>query len=82
MFVGLSNDYYILGVLTMKVVLALIALYLLIGAFRIWLDFRQPIINQPDYVRRRNLPVILSLFVLWPVLVWSDISWHCRKKRR
>jgi hypothetical protein len=79
MSVGLSTDYYILGVLMMKVALAFLAVYLLIGAFRVWLDFKQPIINQPDYVRRRSLPVILSLFVLWPVLVWSDTSWYCRK---
>lgn len=64
------------------IIIITIAVYVLIGSFRVWLDFKQPIINQPDYVRRRNLPVVLSLFVLWPLLVWSDISWYYRKRKR
>jgi len=55
------------------------AIYVLIGAFRVWSDFRQPIINQPDYVRRRSLPIILCVCFLWPLLIWSDIRWYCRE---
>lgn len=55
------------------------AIYVLIGTFRVWSDFRQPIINQPDYVRRRSLPIILCVCFLWPLLIWGDIKWYCRE---
>ncbi len=65
----------------LKVVLVLLAVYLLIGVIRVWLDFREPIHNQPHYVRHATLLGVLFAVLLCPLLLWSDIVWHFHKHR-
>jgi len=45
----------------------LLVLYLLLGLLIVILDFGRPIYNQPQYIRTKNLLMIILMILLWPV---------------
>lgn len=62
-------DYFVIG----------LVIYVTIGGLRVGADFVQPIHNQPDYVRRRTTLHVLSVVLLWPLVIWMDVSWYLRR---
>ena len=48
-------------------------IYVIIGALCVLSDIVQPVINQPNYVRRGDLSIVYVLFVilLWPLRILS-----------
>lgn len=63
----------------MKYLIIAVIIYLLIGIVRIWTDFRQPRINQPIYVKERNVRLIIIYVVTWPLVIYFDLDHYVRK---
>lgn len=57
-----------------KIIVILVAIYIAGGIYRIIFDFRQPSINQPDYVRHPSLGLILLVMVMWFPFLVMDIK--------
>ncbi len=59
----------------MKIFLILLLIYIISGILRIIIDFKQPRINQPQYVCQPTILGILNAF-LWSPLNWWDEIRH------
>jgi len=59
-------------------IISAIVIYLVIGAARVASDYRQPMINQPAYVRDSNLRLTLIFIITWPLLVLGDTLFFYR----
>lgn len=62
-------------------VYAAIAIYVLIGVFRVWLDFRLRFYEQPAYVSEQKWLLVLLFVLTWPILVSSDAYWWYLKRK-
>ena len=58
----------------LKIIAILILIYIAGGIYRIVSDFRQPLINKPDYVRNPRLSLFLFIMIMWFPLLIMDIK--------
>ena len=59
------------GSTLMAYVLLALTIYIGVGILRVTLDFAQPRMNQPAYVRNRMWGFALLLVLFWPRFVWG-----------
>ncbi len=61
-----------------------LVVYLAIGVFWVVDDFRQPVINQPEYVYHPRAVTIVLFIVTWPVRATIEFRhrWRRRRARR
>ena len=50
-----------------------LGLYVLIGLVVLASDYRQPKLNQPDYIRNPTFGMIASVILLWPIILYSRV---------
>ena len=67
----------------MKIVIAILIAYLLAGMNYVWGDMRQPVWNQPAYIRSKTLFSLLSHILTWPVIASMLIfgGWRGSQRR-